>query len=65
MQWIQWNSGIHWWGHCLSCKKVKPEDAVGAVCSGLVVYCGDDIVFDAKRPKQWIQWMQSHSGPST
>ena len=31
MQWMQWNSDIWWWGHCLSCKKVKPEDAVDAV----------------------------------
>ena len=35
-----------------------------AVCSGLVVYGGGDIVFDAKRSNQWIQWMQSHSGCS-
>ena len=35
MQWMQyavrsmqWNSGMWWWGHCLWCKKVKPEDAV-------------------------------------
>ena len=33
MQWMQWNSGIWWWGHCLWCKKVKPENAVDAVCS--------------------------------
>ena len=65
MQWMQWNSGIWWWGHCLSCKKVKPEDAVDKVCSVLVVYGGGDIVFDAKRSNQWIQWMQSHSGHST
>ena len=23
-QWMQWNSGIWWWGHCLCYKKVKP-----------------------------------------
>ena len=40
-------------------------DAVDAVCSGLVIYGGGDIVFDAKRSNQWIQWMQSHSGHST
>ena len=34
-------------------------------CSGIVVYCGGDIVFGAKRSNQWIQWMQSHSGHST
>ena len=33
-------------------------DAVDAVCSGLVVYGGGDIVFDAKRSNQWMQWMQ-------
>ena len=67
MQWMQWNSGIWWWGHCLLCKKVKPEDAVDAVCSGLVVYGGGgrDTVFDAKMSNQWIQRMQSHSGHST
>ena len=36
-----------------------------AACSGIVVYGGEDIVFDAKRSNQWIQWMQSHSGHST
>ena len=30
---MQWNSGIWWLGHCLLYKKVKPEDAVDAVCS--------------------------------
>ena len=30
-------------------------------CSGIVVYGGGDIVFDAKRSNQWIEWMQSHS----
>ena len=65
MQWMQWNSGIWWCGHCLLCKKVKPEDAVDAVRSGLVVYGGGDIVFDAKGSNQWIQSMQSHSGHST
>ena len=33
-------------------------DAVDAVCSGLVIYGGGDIVFDAKRSNQWMQWMQ-------
>ena len=36
-----------------------------AVCIGLVVYGGGDIVFDAKRSNQWIQWMQSRSGHCT
>ena len=66
MQWTQWNSGI-WWGHCLWCKKVKPEDTVDAiviygggdtVCSGIVVYDGGDIVFGAERSNQLMQWMQ-------
>ena len=80
MQWMQCNSGIWWWGHCLWCKKVKPVDAVDtvhsghntqwtqyAVCSGcsrIVVYDGRDIVFGAKRSNQWIQWMQSQSAHS-
>ena len=61
---MQWNSGIWWSGHCLWCKKVKPVDSVDAVtqwtqyivdavCSGIVVYGGGDIVFDTKRSKQW------------
>ena len=54
----QWNSGIWWWGHCFWCKKVKPVDAVDAVCSGIVVYGGGDIVFGAKRSNQWMQWTQ-------
>ena len=64
-QWMQYtvhsmqlNSGIWWWGYCLWCKKVKPEDGVDAVCSGIVVYSGGDIVFGAKRSNQWMQWMQ-------
>ena len=61
----QWNSGIWWWGHCLWYKKVKLEDAVDAVHSGIVVYGVGDIVFGAKRSNQWIQWMQSHSGHIT
>ena len=61
----QWHSGIWWWRHCLWYKKVKPEDAVDAVCSGIVVYGGGDIVFGVKRSNQWIQWMQSQSGHST
>ena len=36
-----------------------------AVCSGIVVYVGGDIVFDAKMSNQWMHWMQSHSGHST
>ena len=24
VQWMQWNSGILCWGHCLWCKKFKP-----------------------------------------
>ena len=65
MEWMQYtvhsmqlNSGIWWWGYCLWCKKVKPEDGVDAVCSGIVVYSGGDIVFGAKRSNQWMQWMQ-------
>ena len=53
---MQLNSGIWWWGHCLWCKNVKPEDGVDAVCSGIVVYGGGDIVFGAKRSNQWMQY---------
>ena len=31
MEWMQWNSGIWWWGHCLWCKKVITVDALHAV----------------------------------
>ena len=66
-QWMQWNSVIWWWGHCLWCKKVKPVDSVDAVtewtqntvdavCSGIVLYGGGDIVFDTKRSNQWTQY---------
>ena len=65
MQWMQWNSGIWWLGHCLLYKKVKPVEAVGSGCSGIVIYGGWDIVIGAKRSNQWIQWMQSQSGHST
>ena len=33
-------------------------DAVSSECSGIVVYGGGDIVFDAKRSNQRMQWMQ-------
>ena len=39
----QWNSAIWWWRHCLWCIKVKPVDAMDAVCSGhsgIMVYGG-------------------------
>ena len=58
MQWMQWNSVIWWWGHCLWGKKVKPEDAVCSGSSRIVVYGGGDIVFHAKRSNQRMQWMQ-------
>ena len=41
---------------------------VDTVCSGrsrIVVYGTVNIVFDAKRSNQWIQWTQSHSRHST
>ena len=59
---MQWNSGIWWWGHCLWCKKVKTVDTVDAVCSGcsmqyavcsgIVVCGGGDIVFETKRSNE-------------
>ena len=48
VQWTQWNSDIWWWEYCLWGKKVKPVDAVCSGCSGIVVFDGWDIVFDAK-----------------
>ena len=65
MQWMQWNSVIWWWGHCLWGKKVKPEDAVCSGSSRIVVYGGGDIVFRAKRSNQRMQWIDAvHSGRS-
>ena len=58
-QWMQWNSGIWWWGHYRWCKKVKPVDAVDTICSGrsrIVVYGGGDIVFGTKRSNQWMHY---------
>ena len=55
-QWMQWNSGIWWLGHCLWCNKVKPVDAIHSGCSGIVVYGGGDIVFGAIRSNQWTQY---------
>ena len=62
---------VYGWDIVFGAKKVKPEDTVDAVrsaivicgcwdavCSGIVVYDGGDIVFGAKRSNQWIQWMQ-------
>ena len=40
-QWMQWNSGIWWWGHCLWCKKVKTVDAVDAKNSDM--HTGDAV----------------------
>ena len=55
-------SGIWWWGHCLSCKNVKPEDAVDAVCSLLVLYGGGDIVLWCKKVKPVDAVCTGHSG---
>ena len=48
---MQLNSGIWWGGHCLSCRKVKPEGAVDEVCIRIVVYDGGDIVLWCKKVK--------------
>ena len=58
----QWNSGILWWAHCLWCKKVKPEDTVDAVHSGIVVYGGGDIVLWCKKVKPMDAVCSGHSG---
>ena len=31
-------------------------DTVRSGCSGIVVYGGGEIVFDTKRPNQWMQY---------
>ena len=56
---MQWNSGIWWWGHCLWCKMVKPEDAVH---SGIVVCGGGDIVLWCKKVKPVDTVCRGHSG---
>ena len=58
----QWNSGMWWWGHCLQCKKVKPVEAVDAVCNGIVVYGGGDIVLWYKKVKPVDAVYHGHSG---
>ena len=75
MQWMHWNSGIWWWGHCLWCKNSNQwmqwtQYAVNAVCSehsGIVVYGGGHIVFGVKRSNQWTQFTVDavNSGRST
>ena len=62
VQWTQWNSDIWWWGHFLWGKKVKHEDAVDAVCIGLVVYGGGDIVLWCKKVKPVDAVCSGHSG---
>ena len=63
-QWMEWMecTVVYAGGDIvLWCKKIKPEDAVDAVCSGhsgIVIYGGGDIVFGAKRLNQWMEWMQ-------
>ena len=61
-QWTQYNSGIWWRVHCLSSKNVKPEDAVDAECSELVVYGGGDIVHWCKKVKPVNAMCSGHSG---
>ena len=65
-QWMQWNSGIWWWGHCLWCKKVKPVDAVWGTLSLVLKgqtsgcstqwkqYTVDTVCSGCST--QWIQW---------
>ena len=67
IQWMQWNSGIWWWEHCLWCKKVKPVDVIDAVCSGCSIQWTQytvDIVdaVNSGCSKQWTQYL--HSGRS-
>ena len=46
-------------GTLCKCKKITyVGHVVDAVCSGIVVYGGGDIVFGAKRSNQRTQWMQ-------
>ena len=51
-------------GTLCKCKKVTciahvghAVDVVDAVCSGIVVYGGEDIVFGAKMSNQWMQYI--------
>ena len=62
MPWTQWINDIWWWGHCLWCKKVKPEDAMDAVRSGIVVCCGGTLSLVQKGQTRgcsmpWTQWI--------
>ena len=49
-KWMQWNSGIWWWEHCLWYKKGQTSGHSGS--SGIVVHGGGNIVFGAKRSDQ-------------
>ena len=40
------------------CSTQWMQYAVDAVCSGIVIYGGGDIVFGAKGSSQWMQWTQ-------
>ena len=58
MQWMPWNSGIWWWGHCLWYKKVKPVNSVDAVTQW-TQYTVDAVnAVDAVHSGCSIQWMQ-------
>ena len=54
---VIYGGGDSLWG-----KKVKPEDAVDAVCSELVVYGGGDIVLWCKKVKPVDAVCSGHSG---
>ena len=41
---------------CTGCSTQWMQYAVDAVCSGIMVYGGEDIVFGAKRSNQWMQY---------
>ena len=62
MEWMKYNSGIWWWGHCLWCKKVKPVDVVCSGHSGIVMYGGGDIVLWCKKVKREDTVCSGHSG---
>ena len=64
MQWM--HSGIWWWDIVFGAKRSNQwiqwmqsqwtQYTVDAVCSGIVLYGGGDIVFDTKRSNQWTQY---------
>ena len=65
IQWMQWNSGIWWWAHCLWRRKVKPVDTVDAVyAKNSDMYTGDGAnAGDAVNSEYYVIFMHQRQCP--